>query len=215
MTVTPEGSITIQFFVDNGESYLMTGTLSEDGSTISGQNVQYLGTSGCGANDVGSSFAATLYQSVTGTYTGTLTPDGGGNSFNVTISLTQDSSFNLTGAVTTSDNPCFADLAVDSDTYPSIVSGNVVVFWGTDSQGDVIGFVGNTGGPNDDPGDTTWQQLFITAISYSGACTGQSYTDDTFHRQRRWQRRHPILVQPPPFRRWPLLRNLRDYNPRP
>ena len=186
MTETSGGSstaVTFQISVDNGGSYSMTGTLSADGTTITGTNVQYNeGSTNCGGNDDGSSFTAVLYKPGTGTYVGSFTPDAGGNSFSATIVLTEDSEFNLTGTVTGTGNSCFSNLTVNGNTDPSFATGNLLNFFGTDSQGDIVGFLANSGGSNDNSGDTTWQSLYVTAVVYAGACSGQSYSDAPFHR---------------------------------
>jgi hypothetical protein len=179
-TPTP---VTFQINVDGGESYTMTGNLSGDGTTVTGTAVQYnSGSANCGVNDAGQGFTATLYNSASGTYTGSFTPDAGGSAFDATITLAEDTNFNLTGTVTATGNPCFASLVVDSSTFASFASGNIVEFFGTDGSGDLVGFIGNTGGSADIEGDTTWLNLYVTAVVYGGACNGQSYTDAPFHR---------------------------------
>jgi subtilase family serine protease len=185
MTAT-SGSVTtvsFQISVDNGESYSMTGTLSPDGTTVTGTNVQYNASSqNCGKNDVGSSFTAILYKPATGTYVGSFTPDAGGKPFTSTIVLVEDANFNLAGTITSVGNPCFMNLAVNGTTDPSLAIGDVLEFYGTDAQGDIAGFIANAGGTANNAGDTTWQQLFVTSVVYGGACNGQSYTDAPFHR---------------------------------
>ena len=187
--------VTFQINVDGGESYTMSGTLSGSGTTVTGTAVVYNSVSvNCGAKDAGKAFTATLYGSASGAYTGSFTPDAGGAAFNATITLTEDANFNLTGTVTATGNPCFASLTVNSNTYGSFASGNVVEFFGTDVTGDLVGFIGNTGGTNDTAGDTTWAVLYVTAVVYGGACNGQTYTDAPFHRvaHRPRGRRFPI-----------------------
>jgi hypothetical protein len=176
-------TVTFQISVDNGESYSMTGTLSPDGTTVTGTNVKYnAGSQNCGKNDVGSGFTAILYKPATGSYVGSFTPDAGGQAFTSTIVLVEDANYNLTGTVTSSGNTCFANLAVNGKTDPSLASGDVLDFAGTDAQGDMAGFVANAGGTAYNAGDTTWQQLFVTSVVYGSACSGQSYTDAPFHR---------------------------------
>jgi hypothetical protein len=176
-------TVTFQISVDNGESYSMTGTLSPDGTTVTGTNVQFnAGSQNCGKNDVGSSFTAILYKPATGTYVGSFTPDAGGKPFTSTIVLVEDANFNLTGTITSAGDPCFSNLAVNGTTDPSLATGDVLEFYGTDAQGDIAGFIANAGGTPNNAGDTTWQQLFVTSVVYGGACNGQSYTDAPFHR---------------------------------
>jgi hypothetical protein len=165
--------------VDNGGSYSVTGTLSADKTSITG-TVAF--PSGCGFADNGMTFTAYRYQAATGTYSGSFTPDSLGSPFSATITLTEDSNFNLTGTVTATGTPCFSHLTVDSSVGPSIASGNVLVFWGTDLNGDVVGFVANSGGSGDTPGDLTMSNLYVTEATYSGACNGQSYTDAPFQK---------------------------------
>jgi len=172
-----------QIFVDNGESYSMTGGLSPDGTTVTGTNVQYNAASqNCGSNDVGSSFTATLFKPASGTYIGSFTPDASGQAFDATIILNEDGNFNLTGTLTGSGNSCFSNLTINSSISPSIASGDVLEFFGTDSQGNQAGFVANAGGPSGAEGDTMWANLFVTAVVYSGACNGQTYTDAPFRK---------------------------------
>ncbi len=185
MTETSGASttVTFQISVDNGGSYSMTGTLSANGTTITGTNVQYSGGStNCGGNDDGSGFTAILYKPATGTYAGSFTPDASGAPFSATIALTEDSEFNLTGTVTGTGNSCFSNLTVNGNTDPSFATGNILDFFGTDSRGDIVGFLANAGGSNDNSGDTTWQSLYVTAVVYGGACNGQTYSDAPFHR---------------------------------
>ena len=178
-----------QIFMDSGESYSMTGTLSGDGTTATGTGVQFNAAGqNCGLNDVGSNFIATLFKPATGTYIGSFTPDAGGQAFNATLVLNEDGNFNLTGTLTGSGNSCFSNLTINSNMAPSIASGDVLEFFGTDAQGNQAGFVANAGGPNGAAGDTNWQNLFVTAVVYGGACKGQTYTDAPF---RKLPRRHP------------------------
>ena len=176
-------TVTFQISVDNGESYSMTGTLSPDGTTVTGTNVKYnAGSQNCGKNDVGSGFTAILYKPATGTYVGSFTPDAGGQAFTSTIVLVEDANYNLTGTITSVGNTFFANLAVNGKTDPSLASGDVLDFAGTDAQGDIARFIANAGGTANNAGDTTRQQLFVTSVVYGGACSGQSYTDAPFHR---------------------------------
>jgi hypothetical protein len=188
--------VSFQLFVDNGESYSMTGSLSPDGTTVTGTNVQYNATSqNCGSNDVGSTFTATLFKPATGTYVGSFTPDAGGQAFSASIVLNEDGSFNLTGSVTGSGNSCFSNLTVNSNFAPSLASGDVLEFFGTDSQGNQVGFVANAGGSRGVAADTMWQNLYVTAAVYGGACNGQTYTDAPFHKvSRRPHGRRPPIV---------------------
>lgn len=194
----PTPSVSFQIFVDNGESYSMTGSLSPDGTTVTGSSVQYNASSqNCGANDVGSAFTAILYKPATGTYIGSFTPDAGGQPFTATILLNEDGNFNLTGTLTGSGNSCFSNLTINSNFAPSMASGDVLEFFGTDTQGNQIGFVANAGGPTGAEGDTTWNSLFVTAVVSGGACNGQTYTDAPFHKVARGHRgkRLPIIIR--------------------
>jgi subtilase family serine protease len=176
-------TVTFLITVDNGESYSMTGTLSSDGTTVTGTGVKYnAGSQNCGKNDVGSGFTAILYKPATGTYVGSFTPDAGGTAFTSTIVLVEDANYNLTGTVTSTGSTCFANLTINGKTDPSLASGDILDFFGTDSQGDIAGFIANAGGPSNTAGDTNWQQLFVHSVVYGGACNGQSFTDAPFHR---------------------------------
>jgi subtilase family serine protease len=188
--------VSFQVFVDNGESYSMTGNLSTDGATVTGTNVQYNAASqDCGQNDVGSSFTATLFKPASGTYVGSFTPDADGQAFNATIVLNEDGNFNLTGTLMGSGNSCFSNLTINSSFAPSFASGDVLEFYGTDSQGNQVGFVANAGGSSGAAGDTTWQNLYVTAVVYGGVCSGQTYTDAPFRKvpRRPRGRRLPIV----------------------
>jgi hypothetical protein len=116
--------------------------------------------------------------------------------------LTEDSQFNLTGTVTASGNPCFSNLTVDSSVAPSLASGNTLEFYGTDSYGDVVGFIANAGGSSDTPGDITMSNLFVTAAGYSGSCNGQTFTDAPFQKAvHKGKHRHhmkelPLTIPP-------------------
>jgi len=191
------GAVQVIVKVDNGESYKMVGVLSADKTTVTGVAAYVSNGIGCGMADIGQFFTATRYQAATGTYTGSFTPDAGGSAFSATINLTEDSSFNLSGTVTSSDNSCFSALTVNSNVSASLASGNVLEFYGTDSNGNLIGFSANSGGPNDDPGDLTMTNLFVTATAYSGSCNGQSYTDAPFQKViKKSKRRHHMKPLP-------------------
>lgn len=191
--------VTFQIFLDNGESYTMTGVLSPDATSVTGSVVIFNAASAnCGINDNGSGFTATLYKPVTGTYVGSFTPDAGGQAFNATIVLNEDGNFNLTGSVTGAGNSCFSNLTVNSSLAPSVASGDVLEFIGTDSNGNQAGFVANTGGPGNAAGDTAWLNLFVTADVFGGACNGQTYTDAPF---RRISGRPPKPAPPRRFRK--------------
>ncbi|MGH9714723.1 MAG: S53 family peptidase [Candidatus Acidiferrales bacterium] len=173
--------VSFQPFVDGGESYSMTGLLGADGVTVTGSNVQFNSAGpNCGGNDNGSGFTAILFKPASGTYVGSFTPDAGGSEFSATIMLMEDGNFNLTGSVAGTGNSCFSNLTIDSKNSPSIASGDVLEFFGSDSQGNLVGFVGNAGGPGGAAGDTKWQNLYVTAVVYGGACNGQTYTDAPF-----------------------------------
>ena len=176
-------TVTFQISVDKGESYSMTGTLSPDGTTVTGTSVKYnAGSQNCGKNDVGSGFTAILYKPATGTYIGSFTPDAGGTAFTSTIVLVEDANYNLTGTVTSSGNTCFANLAINGKTDPSLASGDVLDFYGTDAHGDIAGFIANAGGSANNAGDTNWQQLFVSSVVFGGVCNGESFTDAPFQR---------------------------------
>jgi hypothetical protein len=191
------GAVTGTIGVDNGESYTLTGTLSSDKTMITGTVVYVSNGLGCGSADNGMPFTAYRYQPATGTYSGSFTPDAGGSGFNATITLTEDGQFNLTGTVTASGNPCFSNLTVDSSVAPSLASGNTLEFYGTDSYGDVVGFMANAGGSSDTPGDFTMSNLFVTAAAYSGSCNGQTFTDAPFQKAvHKGKRRHHMKELP-------------------
>jgi hypothetical protein len=111
--------------------------------------------------------------------------------------LSEDGNFNLTGAVTATGTSCFSNLTVNSQNMPSIASGDILEFGGTDSQGYLVGFVANAGGPSGAAGDTAWQTLFVTAEILGGPCSGQKYTDAPFRKVSRRPRRPG---PPPKFR---------------
>jgi hypothetical protein len=153
---------------------------------------------GCGSADNLMTFTAYRYQPATGTYNGSFEPDALGSPFNATITLTQDSNFNLTGTVTATGTACFSHLTVDSSVSPSIASGNVLIFYGPDVNGDMVGFVANSGGSSDTPGDLTMSNLYVTEATYSGACNGQTYTDAPFQKViTKGKRRHHMKDLPP------------------
>jgi len=175
--------ITFQIFVDNGESYSMTGQLSADGTSVSGSTSIFIpALLNCGGNDNGSAFTATLFKPASGTYLGSFTPDAGGQAFDATIVLNEDGNFNLTGSVAVTANSCFSNLTVNSAAGPSIASGDVLDFIGTDSSGTQVGFVANAGGASNSAADTSWLSLFVTADVLSGTCSGQTFTDAPFRR---------------------------------
>jgi hypothetical protein len=184
--------VTFQVYLDGGESYSMTGVLSADGTSVTGTAVVFNGASAnCGINDIGSAFTGTLFKPASGSYLGSFTPDAGGQAFDATIVLNEDGNFNLTGSVAVTANSCFSNLTVNSTAGPSVASGDVLEFIGTDSGGTQVGFVANAGGKNNTAGDTSWLSLFVTADVMSGTCSGQTFTDAPFRRINA-RPRHPV-----------------------
>lgn len=175
--------ITLVVTVDDGQTYTFTST--KTGS------LQFSGTftssgGGCTQADSGD-FTATLYSPLNATFSGTIESYAGTNPVDMTMTLNTDSNFNVTGNLQAPDNPCMADLTINgaaAQQYgPSFATGDVMLLFASDNNGNVVGFVVSATDQNGNMLNPPWpQQVYITYDVLAGACSGDNGTDAPFHR---------------------------------
>ena len=102
----------------------MNGKFTSSGTCISGPPI---------------SFSAGVFPPLTGPFAGDMQIDPIGAP-GVTATLTEDSSFNVTGSMTVTNDPCFSSLAIEAGN-PGISVGDLSSFEMTDGA-NVLDFVG-------------------------------------------------------------------------
>jgi hypothetical protein len=180
----PSGAYTgvITVTLDNGATITFTGASSTNADQFSGT---FTSTGACMANDSGA-FTATLFPTVTGSYSGSFESATGGAAANVQMALQTDWNFNVTGSISPASGSavCFSNLTVGSplaNTYgPSIATGDVLEAVGSDGSGNVVVFIASNTDQNAQPVPNGG--LYVTYIGIAGACTGASGTDVPFQK---------------------------------
>ncbi|MGB0036715.1 MAG: hypothetical protein WBP79_14685 [Candidatus Acidiferrales bacterium] len=187
--INPDGASgngKIQFVatVDNGYTYTFSGNYnSKDLSKISGTWTSSPGA--CGINN--GTFTAYQYSQLTNnSYVGEFTSDVNNTQVkNVTVNLKEASDFSASGTINGPGNSCFNGLTIDHT--QSFVSGGLVEFYATNSQGAVVAFIASNTDenykqlPNDQPNESS---LYITYGVYQsgGYCVaGDSGHDAVFN----------------------------------
>jgi hypothetical protein len=185
-----KATVTVTLIDINGgvDTIVFTGKNSPDPTQFSGS---FTSTGSCMNNDSGE-FTAALFRAVNGTYqgsfetNGSFTSSGGGT---VSITLSTDSNFNVTGNVVAANGSglCFSNLTIATplaNTYgPSFASGDMLQAIATDSSGNVVMFTASgtngNGLPegNDQNGNP---KLYVTYSGFAGACSGISGVDVPF-----------------------------------
>ena len=163
------GSITSGYncanIVSTNENISFTGTLSQDGKSITGTyTTTYTPPTG-GQADAGT-FQASLSGSVTGTYSGQVVSGNNGTSYPVTFVLTQNSDGSVTGSGVVSNSSCVSTVTVNnSSTNPSFAFGGA---FHVDAVLGQSNFLNLNGIPN---GDGTYA-LYYNLSASSSSCSG-------------------------------------------
>lgn len=186
-----KATVTVTLIDSNGgmDTIVFTGKNSPDQTQFSGS---FTSSGSCMNSDSGN-FTAVLSPAINGTYQGSFETNGsfsssGSNGGTVSIALSTDSNFNVTGTVTAQGSGlCFSNLAIASplaNTYaPSFASGDTLQAIATDNTGNVVLFTASStdgnGLPegNDQNGN---QKLYLTYSGFAGACSGISGVDVPF-----------------------------------
>jgi hypothetical protein len=141
-------------FTIDSERITLTGTLSADGKSIT--EGKFTSSGGTCISGAPISFSAGVFPLLSGPFAGDMQIDPVGAP-GVTASLTEDSSFNVTGSMTVTNDPCFSSLAIAADD-PGISVGDLSSFEMTDGA-NVLDFVGRIleapGTPNQYDGNFT------------------------------------------------------------
>jgi hypothetical protein len=208
-------TITVTLQDNNGgtDTIVFTGQPSTGGTQFSGT---FTSSGSCMNNDQGN-FTASLFSPVIGTYKGSFETNGFfalGNGGAVSLALSTDSNFNVTGSVEAGKDArlCFANLTIATtlaNTYgASVASGDMLEAIASDDSGNVVMFIASAtdgnGLPegNDKNGNP---KLYLTYQGLAGACSGLSGTDVPFSKvaAKRAPRHRPIRVRPENLmRRW-------------
>jgi len=116
----------------NAETATLAGTLSADGKSIDTLNSKVSSSSGgpCFLGDSGG-FSGNFVPPLTGTLTGPMQIPGLPTAPTVTAMLDEDSSFNVTGSMVVTNDPCFSSLTTTADN-PGMSIGSLSSFEMTD-----------------------------------------------------------------------------------
>jgi hypothetical protein len=190
-------SAVIKIGLDNGTTLTFTGTTSSNASQFSGT---FTSTGGCMNNDSGS-FTAALFPTVNGAYAGSFESTNSKVAASVQMTMQTDWNFNVTGQIIPvgGASVCFSTLTIGTplaNSYePSIATGDLLEVIGSDSSGNVVGFVASNFDANGnllpDGG------LYVTYVGVAGACAGVSGTDVPFRKIVEFRRREPIRPHSP------------------
>ncbi len=174
-------SAIITVTLDNGATVIFTGASSAP--TRISSPVPIASTGACMNADKGN-FTATLFPTVTGSYAGSFESTGSATPSNVTMSMSTDWNFNITGTITpgTGASVCFSNMTINTPlaaTYgPSFASGDVLEAVASDTKGNVVAFIASNTNANQIP--LTGGNLFVTYVGLAGACQGVSGVDVPF-----------------------------------
>jgi hypothetical protein len=187
---TPVVTVTMTDSSGGTDTVTFTGAKGSDSTQFSGT---FASSGSCMKHDSGN-FTATLFQAISGDYSGSFESNGSfdqNGTGKVTLSLDTDSSFNVTGAIGTSfrSGLCFSNLAIATtlaNTYStSFASGDVLLFVATDIFGNVVVFTASgTSGTGQQEGTDAEgdQNLYVTYYGLAGACSGRSGIDIPFRK---------------------------------
>ena len=125
----------------NSETATLTGTLNADGKSVNELKTKVISSPGgvCFNGESGG-FGANFVPPLTGTLTGTMQITGVLGEPSVTATLTEDSSFNVSGSMTVTMDPCFSSLAT-APNKPGTSIGSLSSFEMTDGT-NVVDFMG-------------------------------------------------------------------------
>jgi hypothetical protein len=196
------GKASIVITLDNGQQVTFTETSGGSSSQFSGTFTSTGG--GCTQADAGN-FTATLYHALQGSFSGTIESYAQTNTVNVTMSLSVDSNFNVTGSVQASNKACMANLTINgtaAQAYgPSFASGDTETIYASDSNGNVVGFLLSATDANGNFLLPAWpSQVYVTYDVVAGACSGDAGTDAPFKQVQNAAKHAPVHR---PIRRGP------------
>lgn len=166
--------------LDNGATVTFTGASSTNANQFSGT---FASTGACMNADKGN-FTATLFPTVVGSYAGSFESTGSAAPSNVTMSMSTDWNFNVTGTITpgTGASVCFSNMTINTAlaaTYgPSFASGDVLEAVASDTKGNVVAFIASNTNANQMP--LSGGGLYVTYVGLAGACQGVSGVDVPF-----------------------------------
>jgi hypothetical protein len=177
------GVVTVVATMDYGQTITFTSTKTTKNSTFSGTFTSTGG--GCTNGDSGN-FTATYYAALSGTMSGTIESYMQTNTINVSVSLSTDSNFNVTGTLTSTNKTCMASLTINgtaAQAYgPSIASGDTEIVYASDTSGDVVGLIFSATDQNGVMLSPAWpSQAYVTYQVLAGPCSGDGGTDAPFH----------------------------------
>jgi hypothetical protein len=195
LTVTfSSGKTSVVVTLDNGQQVIFSGHSGGTSSQFSGSFVSTGG--GCTQADSGN-FTATLYQSLQGSFSGTIESYAQTNTINVMMDLGVDANFNIVGSVHASNQACMSNLIINgraAQAYgPSFASGDVEEIFASDNNGNVVGFVLSATDANGNFLSPAWpSQVYVTYDVLAGACSGDAGTDAPFHKVQKTVNHAPI-----------------------
>jgi hypothetical protein len=185
-------TVTVVLTDNNGgvDTIFFLGQQSADGTQFTGT---FASSGSCMQDDKGT-FTAALFPTVNGTYQGSFETNGSfttssSNSSTVSITLSTDTNFNVTGNVVagTGSGLCFSNLTIATplaNTYaPSMASGDILEAIATDDSGNVVFFMISGTNSNGLPVGTDQNgnpMLYLTYTGLAGACSGISGVDVPF-----------------------------------
>jgi hypothetical protein len=178
-----KGIVTVVATMDYGQTFTFTSTKTSKNSTFSGT---FTSTGGGCANSDSGNFTATYYAALSGSMSGTIESYMQTNTINVTVSLSTDSNFNVTGTLTSTNKTCMASLTINgtaAQAYgPSIATGDTDIIYASDSSGDVVGLIFSATDQNGVMLSPAWpSQAYVTYQVLAGPCSGDGGTDAPFH----------------------------------
>jgi hypothetical protein len=196
---------TIVATLDNGQQVTFIASSGVTSSQFSGTFTSSGG--GCTQADAGK-FTATLYQPLSGSFSGTIESYAQTNTIDVTMNLSIDSNFNVTGSVQASDKACMANLTINGTAAqangPSFASGDTETIYASDNNGNVVGFELSATDANGNFLSPAWpSQVYVTYYVVAGACSGDAGTDAPFKQVQNNASHAPVrrLVRLSPERR--------------
>jgi hypothetical protein len=193
------GVVTAVATMDYGQTITFTSTKTTSNSTFSGTFTSTGG--GCTNSDSGN-FTATYYAPLSGSLSGTIESYMQTNTINVSVSLSTDSNFNVTGTLTSTNKTCMASLTIDgtaAQAYgPSIVTGDTEIIYASDTTGDVVGLIFSATDQNGVMLSPAWpKQAYVTYQVLAGPCAGDGGTDAPFHQVEKLVPHAPIHPRMP------------------
>lgn len=200
------GVVTVVATMDYGQTITFTSSKTTSNSQFSGT---FSSTGGGCTNSDSGNFTATYYASLSGTLSGTIESYMQTNTINVTVKLSTDSNFNVTGSLTSTNKTCMASLTINgtaAQAYgPSIVSGDTEILYASDNSGDVVGLIFSATDQNGVMLSPAWpQQAYVTYQVLAGPCSGDGGTDAPFHQVQTLVPHAPIHPRVPiGFRTFP------------